>query len=53
MLRRSSGPGVEGTTDYPSLAPSVVTLAINDAAILLTARWLERRQERRQDAPAS
>jgi hypothetical protein len=36
---------VERSTDYSSLAPSVVTLAITDAAILLTARWLERRQD--------
>jgi hypothetical protein len=41
---------VEGTTNYSSLAHSVVTLAITDAAILLAARWLKRRRARQEVA---
>jgi hypothetical protein len=42
-----------GEAGWASLAPSVVTLVVTDAAILLAARWLKRRRERRQGAPVS
>jgi len=35
-----------GAVGWASLAPSLFTLAVTDAAILLAARWLKRRQAR-------
>jgi hypothetical protein len=35
-----------GATGWASLMPSLFTLAVTDAAILLAARWLERRRAR-------
>jgi hypothetical protein len=35
-----------GATGWASLMPSLFTLAITDAAILLAARWLKRRRAR-------
>ena len=40
----------EGATGWASLVPSLFTLAITDAAILLAARWLKRRGARQEDA---
>ena len=39
-----------GATGWASLAPSIFTLAVTDAAILLAVRFLTRRRERREDA---
>ena len=39
-----------GATGWTSLAPSLFTLAVTDAAILLAARWLKRRRVRQEDA---
>jgi hypothetical protein len=38
-----------GATGWASLAPSIFTLAVTDAAILLAMRFLRRRRERRED----
>ena len=35
-----------GAVGWASLAPSLFTLAVTDAAILLAARWLKRRRAR-------
>jgi hypothetical protein len=35
-----------GAAGWASLAPSLFTLAVTDAAILLAARWLKRRRAR-------
>jgi len=37
-----------GEAGWASLAPSLFTLAVTDAAILLTARWLKRRRARQE-----
>jgi hypothetical protein len=37
-----------GAVGWASLAPSLFTLAVTDAAILLAARWLERRRRRQE-----
>jgi hypothetical protein len=37
-------------TGWASLMPSLFTLAVTDAAILLAARWLKRRRARQEDA---
>ena len=37
-----------GVAGWASLVPSLVTLAICDAAVLLAARWLRRRRSRRE-----
>lgn len=42
-----------GEVGWASVAPSVVTLAICDAAILLAVRWLRRRRKRRESAQMS
>ena len=39
-----------GASGWASLAPSIFTLAVTDAAILLTMRFLRHRRERREDA---
>jgi hypothetical protein len=39
-----------GAAGWASLAPSLVTLAVTDAAIALAARWLKRRKAHREDA---
>ncbi len=39
-----------GAFGWASLAPSIFTLAVTDAAILLTMCFLRRRRERREDA---
>src|SRR5918998_3931621 len=39
-----------GATGWASLVPSVFTLAVTDAAILLAMRWLKRRRARQEDA---
>ena len=39
-----------GATGWASLAPSIFTLAVTDAAILLAMRFLRRRRKRREDA---
>ncbi len=39
-----------GAVGWASLAPSLFTLAVTDAAILLAARWLKRRQARQEVA---
>ena len=38
-----------GAVGWASLAPSLFTLAVTDAAILLAARWLKRRRARQED----
>ncbi len=38
--------GFGGAAGWASLAPSLFTLAVTDAAILLAARWLKRRRAR-------
>jgi hypothetical protein len=42
-----------GATGWASLAPSIFTLAVTDAAILLAMRFLRRRRKRREDAERS
>jgi uncharacterized membrane protein len=42
-----------GATGWASLAPSIFTLAVTDAAILLAMRFLMRRRKRREDAERS
>jgi hypothetical protein len=42
-----------GETGWASLAPSIFTLAVTDAAILLAMRFLRRRRKRREDAERS
>jgi hypothetical protein len=39
-----------GAVGWASLVPSLFTLAVTDAAILLAARWLKRRQARQEVA---
>jgi len=39
-----------GAAGWASLAPSLFTLAVTDAAILLAARWLKRRRARQEVA---
>jgi hypothetical protein len=39
-----------GETGWASLAPSLFTLAVTDAAIVLAARWLKRRRSRQEAA---
>src|SRR5918995_7219198 len=39
-----------GATGLASLVPSLVTLAVTDAAIVLGVRWLKRRSARQEDA---
>jgi hypothetical protein len=39
-----------GETGWASLAPSLFTLAVTDAAILLAVRWLKRRRARQEVA---
>jgi hypothetical protein len=39
-----------GETGWASLVPSLFTLAVTDAAILLAARWLKRRRARQEVA---
>ena len=39
-----------GATGWASLVPSIFTLAVTDAAILLAIRFLRRRKKRREDA---
>ena len=39
-----------GATGWASLVPSLFTLAVTDAAILLAVRWLKRRQVRQEGA---
>ena len=39
-----------GATGWASLVPSLFTLAVTDAAILLAMRWLKRRRAREEDA---
>jgi hypothetical protein len=39
-----------GSVGWASLVPSLFTLAVTDAAILLAARWLKRRQARQEVA---
>jgi hypothetical protein len=39
-----------GATGWASLVPSLFTLAVTDAAILLAARWLKRRRARQEVA---
>jgi hypothetical protein len=39
-----------GATGWASLAPSLFTLAVTDAVILLAARWLKRRRTHQEDA---
>ena len=39
-----------GAAGWASLAPSLFTLAVTDAAILLAARWLKRRRGRQEVA---
>ncbi|MBV9454987.1 MAG: hypothetical protein JOZ19_12860 [Rubrobacter sp.] len=41
-----------GEAGWVSLAPSLVTLASCDVAILLAAYWLRRPRDRRKSAPA-
>jgi hypothetical protein len=38
-----------GAAGWASLAPSLFTLAVTDAAIVLAARWLKRRRARQED----
>jgi hypothetical protein len=38
-----------GSAGWASLAPSLFTLAVTDAAILLAVRWLKRRRAHRED----
>ena len=42
-----------GATGWASLAPSIFTLAVTDAAILLAMRFLRRRRKRRENAERS
>ena len=42
-----------GTTSWASLAPSIFTLAVTDAAILLAMRFSRRRRKRREGAERS
>ena len=44
--------GFGGAAGWASLAPSLFTLAVTDAAILLAARWLKRRRRARQEGAA-
>ena len=39
-----------GAAGWASLAPSIFTLAVTDAALLLAMRFLRRRRERRESA---
>ncbi len=39
-----------GAAGWASLVPSLFTLAVTDAAILLAARWLKRRRARQEVA---
>jgi hypothetical protein len=39
-----------GAAGWASLVPSIFTLAVTDAALLLAVRWLKRRRERREGA---
>ena len=41
-----------GAAGWASLAPSLFTLAVTDAAILLAARWLKRRRARQEEDAA-
>ena len=41
-----------GAAGWASLVPSLFTLAVTDAAILLAVRWLKRRRARQEEAAA-